>query len=100
VTFGRWNRFKVQVRYDEIPHTYSNTTHTLYAETGRGVFTIPLLTRSTLQNLAATDPTTLPSTIQTQLVPAMNFIVPGIQRRAGTAMFGYELTPNWGLLAS
>jgi MtrB/PioB family decaheme-associated outer membrane protein len=100
VTFGRWNRFKVQVRYDEIPHTYSNTTRTLYAETGRGVFTIPLLTRSTLQNLAATDPTTLPSTIQTQLVPGMNFIVPGIERRAGTAMFGYELTPNWVLLAS
>ncbi len=100
VTFGRWNRFKVQFRYDEIPHIYSNTTRTLYAETGRGVFTIPLLTRSTLQNLAATDPTTLPSTIQTQLVPGMNFVVPSIERRAGTAMFGYELTPDWSLLAS
>ena len=28
-TFGQWNRFKVQFRYDEIPHTYSNTTRTL-----------------------------------------------------------------------
>ena len=33
-TFGAWNRFKMQFRYDEIPHTYSNTTRTLYTETG------------------------------------------------------------------
>ena len=25
VTFGRWNRFKMQFRYDEIPHIFSNT---------------------------------------------------------------------------
>ena len=99
-TFGQWNRFKVQFRYDEIPHTYSNTTRTLYTQTGRGVLTIPTLTRSTLQNLAATAPTSLPSTIQTQLVPSMNFIVPGIERRAGTALFAYDINPDWDLLAS
>ena len=99
-TFGQWNRFKVQFRYDEIPHTYSNTARTLYTQTGRGVFTIPTLTRSALQNLAATAPTTLPSTIQTQLVPQMNFVVPGIQRRMGTALFGYDFSPDWDLLAS
>jgi MtrB/PioB family decaheme-associated outer membrane protein len=99
-TFGQWNRFKVQFRYDEIPHIYSNTTRTLYSQTGRGLLTIPLLTRSTLQNLAATDPTNLPSTIQTQLVPSMNFFVPSIERRAGTMLFGFELTPDWRLLAS
>ena len=36
-TFGEWNRFKLQFRYDEIPHIYSNTTRTLYTQTGRGV---------------------------------------------------------------
>src|SRR5262249_40560329 len=36
-TFGQWSRFKIQFRYDEIPHTYSNTTRTLYTQTGRGV---------------------------------------------------------------
>ena len=99
-TFGAWNRFKVQFRYDEIPHTYTNTARTLYTQTARGVLTIPLLTRNTLQGLAASDPTLLPSTIQTQLVPSMNFIVPAIERRAGTFLFAYDLTPDWDLLAS
>ena len=99
-TFGAWSRFKVQFRYDEIPHTYTNTARTLYTQTARGVLTIPLLTRNTLQGLAASDPTSLPSTIQTQLVPSMNFIVPAIERRAGTVLFAYDLTPDWDLLAS
>src|ERR1700693_219596 len=63
-TFGAWNRFKVQFRYDEIPHTYTNTARTLYTQGAPGVLTIPLLTRNTLQALAASAPTSLPSTIQ------------------------------------
>ena len=97
-TFGQWNRFKLQFRYDEIPHTYSNTTRTLYTQTGNGILTIPLLTRSTLQGLSAS--TSLPSTIQTQLVPSMNFIVPAIERRAGTVLFVYDIAPDWDVLAS
>ena len=99
-TFGEWNRFKVQFRYDEIPHIFSNTTRTLYTQTAPGVLSIPSLTRSTLQSLAAADPTSIPSTIQTQLVPGMTFVVPSIERRMGTASFGYELTPDWSLSAS
>jgi MtrB/PioB family decaheme-associated outer membrane protein len=99
-TFGRWNRFKVQFRYDEIPHIYSNTARTLYTETSPGVFTIPTLTRTTLQGLAATDATSLPSTIQTQLVPQMNFVTPRIQRRMGTAAIGYEFSQEWDAQAS
>ncbi len=41
-TFGQWNRFKLQFRYDEIPHTYSNTTRTLYTQTGNGVSDHPV----------------------------------------------------------
>lgn len=100
LTFGKWNRFKIQIRYDEIPHLFSNTTRTLYTQTGRGVLTLPLLTRNTLQDLAANAPTTLPSTIQTQLVPSMNFIVPGIERRAGTGLLAYDISPDWDVLAS
>jgi MtrB/PioB family decaheme-associated outer membrane protein len=99
-TFGQWNSFKLQIRYDETPHVYSNTTRTLYTQTGRGVFTIPALTRNALQTLAATDATTLPSTIQSQVVPGMSFIVPSIERRAGTALFEYEINPDWDVLAS
>jgi len=97
-TFGSWNRFKIQLRYDEIPHIYSDTTRTVFVQTAPGVLTIPLLTRSTLQGLAAS--TSLPSTIQTQLVPSMSFITPAIERRAGTLLFTYDLTPDWDLLAS
>ena len=102
-TFGAWNRFKIQFRYDEIPHTYSNTARTLYTDTGGkehdwAVLTIPLVTRNTLQGLAAS--TLLPSTIQTQLVPSMNFIVPAIERRSGTVLFAYNVSSDWDLLAS
>src|SRR5262245_29173404 len=27
-SFGMWNKFKVQVRYDEIPHLFTNTART------------------------------------------------------------------------
>ena len=93
---AQWNRFKVQFRYDEIPHTYTNTARTLYTQDlDRAVLTIPLLTRNTLQGLAALS-TSLPSTIQTQLVPSMNFIVPAIERRAGTVLFAYDLSSVLG----
>ena len=99
-TFGEWNRFKLQFRYDEIPHRYSDTARTVFTETRAGVFQIPLLTRNTLQGIAATAATTLPSTIQTQVVPGMTFFTPGIERRAGTMSFLYDLTPEWDVLAS
>jgi MtrB/PioB family decaheme-associated outer membrane protein len=97
-TFGAWNRFKVQIRYDEIPHIFSNTTRTPYTQTARGVLTIPLITRNALE--AVSSSTSLPSLIQTQLVPGLNFIVPGIERRAGTGLVSYNLTPHWGVLGS
>ena len=55
-TFGQWNRFKVQFRYDEIPHTYSNTARTLYTQNGTtGVLTIPWSRGHALQGLAASS---------------------------------------------
>jgi hypothetical protein len=36
-TFGQYGKFKFQFRYDEIPHVYSNTTRTLFAQTSPGV---------------------------------------------------------------
>ena len=97
-TFGEWDRFKIQFRYDEIPHIYSNTTRTIYTQTAPGVLSIPLLTRTTLQGLATS--TSLPSTIQTQIVPGLNFITPATYRRAGTILFNYEFTPDWDVMAS
>lgn len=98
-TVGAWNRFQVQIRYDEIPHTYSNLTRTLYAPAGNGVLTIPAAVRNNLQTLSATSPTSLPGTIESQLVPSMNFVVPAVERRTGGVRFIYHLTPGWDLAA-
>ncbi|HXX56251.1 MAG TPA: MtrB/PioB family outer membrane beta-barrel protein, partial [Candidatus Nitrosotalea sp.] len=38
-TFGSYGKFKLQFRYDEIPHIYSDTTRTLFAETTPGNWT-------------------------------------------------------------
>jgi len=99
-TFGKWDRFQLQFRYDEIPHTYSNTTRTPYVETRNGVLTVSPLLRSTLATLSATAPTTLPGTIQTQIVPGLSFIVPALERRAGTLSFIYEFDEHWDVRAS
>jgi len=104
-TFGQWQKFRLQVRYDEIPHIYSNTTRTLYTEVAPGVWQMPAFVRSQLQALAASGTgcatgvvgCQVPVTIQTQLVPQMNFIVPRIERKKGTIGFLYEFTPNWEL---
>jgi MtrB/PioB family decaheme-associated outer membrane protein len=100
-TFGEWNRFKIQFRYDEIPHRYSDTARSIYTETHSGVFQVPLFTRNALQSIiTSTTPNLLPSTIQNQIVPAMSFYTPAIERRAGSMSFLYDLTSDWDILAS
>ena len=104
-TFGEWNRFKLQFRYDEIPHIYSNTTRILYTQTGRGVYTIPLIVRQSLQTASSTGTAAqinnnLPSFVATQVIPSEQFFVPQILRRAGTAAFSYDFTPKLNVSTS
>jgi hypothetical protein len=104
-TFGEWNHFKLQFRYDEIPHIYSNTTRILYTQTGRGVYTIPLIVRQSLQTASSTGTAAqinnnLPSFVATQVIPSEQFFVPQILRRAGTAAFSYDFTPKLNLSTS
>ncbi|HWC16185.1 MAG TPA: MtrB/PioB family outer membrane beta-barrel protein, partial [Terriglobales bacterium] len=105
VTFGEWNWFKLQFRYDEIPHIYSNTTRILYTQVSPGVYTIPLIVRQGLQTASSTGTAaqinnSLPSFFATQVVPSEQFFVPQVLRRAGTALFTYELTPKWSVSTS
>ena len=95
-TFGQYGKFKLQFRYDEIPHTYSDTTRTLYTEASPGVWSYPALIRSALQAATAA---TLPNIINTQVVPQSNFITPSIIRKGGTALLSYNLTSAWSLNA-
>lgn len=104
-TFGEWNRFKLQFRYDEIPHIYSNTTRILYTQTSPGVYTIPLIVRQSLQTASSTGTAAqinnnLPSFYQTQVVPSEQFFVPQTVRRSGTAAFKYDVTPKLSVFTS
>jgi MtrB/PioB family decaheme-associated outer membrane protein len=103
-TFGQYGKFKLQFRYDEIPHIYSNTTRTLFTQTSPGVWTFPALIRQSIQTYQATVPappgTSLQSLINTQVVSQFNFITPSIIRKAGTALVSYNLTSDWSLNGS
>ena len=98
-TFGDYGKFKLQFRYDEIPHIYSDTTRTLYVQTSPGVYNFPTLIR---QQLQAPPPVgnSLQSVINTEVVPQSGFLTPQILRKGGTVSFGYKLTPRWGIYSS
>jgi MtrB/PioB family decaheme-associated outer membrane protein len=97
-TFGQYGKFRVQFRYDEIPHTYSDTVRTLFTETAPGVWTFPTQLRQTLQ---ATSTANLPSLLAGTgafvgqgVVTNFNFLTPSIIRKAGTASVSYNMTPD------
>src|SRR4029077_4962602 len=78
-TFGQYGKFKIQFRYDEIPHTYTDTARPLFTQTSPGVWSFPTLIRQALQAPLAPG-TSLASIINTQVVPQFNFITPAIIR--------------------
>ncbi len=95
-TFGQYGKFKLQFRYDEIPHTYTDTARTLFTQTSPGVWSFPTLIRSALQAATAA---TLPNIVNTQVVPQSNFITPSIIRKKGTALVSYNVNSRWNLNA-
>ena len=103
-SFGQYGKFKLQFRYDEIPHIYTDTARTLYTESTPGIWIYPALIRQSIQTYQATAPpppgTSLPMLINTQVVPQSNFITPQILRRGGTGSFGYNVTSRWSVNAS
>jgi len=120
-TFGNYGKFRIQFRYDEIPHTYSDTTRTLYTESAPGVWVYPALIRQSIQTYQATVPTppgtSLPSLIagtgafapggancpslsSCGVVADSSFITPSIIRKGGTALFSYNLSGAWSLNSS
>ena len=105
-TLGQYGKFKIQFRYDEIPHIYTNTARSLYVQTSPGVFTILSATKQILQDrssiVCAVPPCTaaklnlsLPGFIASQVVPGENFITPAIQRKAVTGLLSWNITAHW-----
>jgi MtrB/PioB family decaheme-associated outer membrane protein len=95
-TFGDYGKFKVQLRYDQIPHTFSNTTRMLSTQTAPGVYTFPSTIRQALQNAA---PTAIQSLLATQVAQGMPSITPGLERKAGSGSVSYNFTENWSMNA-
>jgi hypothetical protein len=100
-TFGQYGKFKIQFRYDEIPHVYTNTSRTLFTATSPGVWKFPTAVRTQLQ---AALPVDLPSLVagtginaQQGVVSNFTFVTPNILRKAGTGLISFDVTPNLNL---
>ena len=112
-TFGEYGKLRLRFRYDEIPHTYTNTARTLYTRTASGVWSYPAAIRAELQAAASTDlPSLIAGTgafaaggasclapVNCGVVTNANFITPSIIRKAGTLSFSYDLNDRWNLNA-
>jgi MtrB/PioB family decaheme-associated outer membrane protein len=103
-TFGQEGKFRLQFRYDEIPHTYTDTARTLFTQATPGQWVFPAAIRQAIQTYQATVPTpagtSLPMLINTQVTTQTNFITPAILRKGGTALLSYNINANWALNAS
>lgn len=103
-TYGQYGKFRIQFRYDEIPHIYSDTTRTLFTQASPGVWVFPALIRQSIQTYQATTPappgTSVQMLINTQVVTQSNFITPSIIRKAGTALLSYNLNEDWSMNGS
>lgn len=60
VEVGRYGKFRVQLRWNQTPHFFTNTTSTLFTESAPGVFNYPAALRMQLQ----TSPSTLPAVLK------------------------------------
>jgi len=112
-TFGQYGKFKVQFRYTETPHVYTNTARNIFVETSPGVLTVPLAIKTALQTASSNGTSaqialSLPNVIQTQVTcgpaipPATQpvtcnapFLTPQILRKMGAGLVTYYLTPEW-----
>ena len=92
-SFGQYGKFKVQFRYEEIPHIFSNTTRTLFTRVGPGVFQVNPALRATLQGTSAAN---TPATSLAQ-VSTMAFITPRLKRKAATGLVSYNPNADWNL---
>ena len=103
-TFGQYGKFRLQFRYDEIPHTYTDTARTLFTEATPGQWVFPAAIRQAIQTYQATVPTppgtSLPMLLNTQVITQSNFITPAILRKGGTALLSYNVNSNWAVNAS
>ncbi len=96
-TFGRYGKYKLQFRYDELPHVYSNTARSAFVRTAPGRFVIPDATKSYFASVGLTNTATAPTLpyALSQYVNSLPFLTPSITRKAGSGLFSVYITPEW-----
>jgi len=83
---GRHGKFRLQLRWDQTPHFFTNTTSTLFSQSAPGVFSYPSALRTQLQ----TSPSTLPTVLKSN-GPFDN----RLRRHMGLGNFISTPTPHW-----
>lgn len=101
-TFGRIGRYKLQLRYDELPHVYTNTARSAYVRTAPGTYKFPDSAKAYFASVGLTNAATAPSLpfALSQFVNTLPFVTPSINRKAGTGLFSVYITPEWTASAS
>lgn len=115
VNYGRYGKFLMQFRYDEIPHIYTNTARTIYNEVSPGVWQVPVALKQAMQTASSTGTAAqisvaLPSFMVNQItcgppIPpsttapncAASFFTPRILRKAGSGTVSYNVNEDWSL---
>lgn len=85
---GQYGKFRLEIKWDDTPHAFTNTATTLFTESAPGVFTIPKPTRTDLQTSAASLPSLLTG------AQPLNM---SLARKLGSGQFTYTPTAHWTL---
>jgi MtrB/PioB family decaheme-associated outer membrane protein len=83
---GQYGRYRIEFKWDDTPHVFTNSATILFVESSPGVFTIPSPTRA---NLLA-NPASLPQVLAG--APALDS---SLARKLGSLTFTYTPTADW-----
>ncbi len=97
-TLGEYGKYKIQFRWDETPHTFTDTARTLFTQTSPGVYTFPMAIRTSLAAIPSVS-SSLPlyASAVNGIIPSFSFITPSLTRKSGTGTANYNATENWDL---
>lgn len=89
-TVGQYGKYKLQFRYDQTPHIFTNTARTWFNNPAPGVYTLPTLVRNTL---LATPSAGIPAAMNTFLGDA-RFVDMSLRRNMATGSLAITPTDN------
>ncbi|MCX7170526.1 MAG: MtrB/PioB family decaheme-associated outer membrane protein [Proteobacteria bacterium] len=98
VRFGRYNDYRVDVSYSEIPHVYSTTARPVWQGVGTGNLTLPAWPGVAPGGASANNNTN--ATALKGLINASGETELGLVRKKGGVRFDMNLTDTWTFFSS